>query len=93
MNNNNNNIPNYENIILNYLRQSNKTQKQVVIEAYQTLSLRVKSKSKLLKSIIIELLKQRRFHSSDKDDLDLDLYLILGFNSPSIEMLYLSQNE
>lgn len=91
--NNNNNYQKFDNIILSYLRQTNKSQKQVVIEAYQTLSLKVNNKSKLLKKIILELLKQRRLHSSDKEDLDLNLYLVLGFTNPSINMLYLSENE
>ena len=39
----------YRETILFYLRQDNKSQKQVVLEAYQSLSMKVNNKSLLLK--------------------------------------------
>jgi len=76
-----------------YLNQEDKEDKEVILEAYQALSTECSNKSFFLKSLINELLTNKKKNKICNkqtviDNTDIDLYLILGIQNVSSDELF-----
>ena len=80
-----------------YLNQEDKEDKEVILEAYQALSNECNNHSFFIKSLINELLTNKKnnklcYEQSIINDTDIDLYLILGIQNVSIDELFKPRN-
>ena len=80
-----------KNLIINYLRQHNKTDKEIILELYQVLNNNCNNKSELIKELINQLLLHKKIICEDSE-LELNLYFILALNNVSINDLFKSKN-
>ena len=79
-----------------YLNQEGKKDKQLILEAYQALSLECSNPSFFLKSLINELLTNKTKNKQSNKEIvinetDLDLYLMLGIKNLSSNELFKSR--
>ena len=93
-----------KNLILPYLRQSNKTQNQVILESYNIIlkyyknpKCSTRQTSLLLKNIIFTLIRERRKHnyyeSLNAVDISLELYFMLGLKNLNVQDFNLEPNQ
>jgi hypothetical protein len=78
-----------KNIINPYLKQTTKEDTQIILEMYQVLNSTCSNKSQLIKQLINELLKHRKL-ICENNELQLNLYFILGLYHPTINDLFIS---
>ena len=81
-----------KNIINPYLKQTTKEDTQLILEMYQVLNSTYSNKSQLIKQLINELLKHRK-SICDNNELQLNLYFILGLYHPTINDLFISSTD
>ena len=81
-----------KNIINPYLKQTTKEDTQIILEMYQVLNSTCSNKSQLIKQLINELLKHRK-SICENNELQLNLYFILGLYHPTINDLFISSTD
>jgi hypothetical protein len=80
-----------------YLNQEDKEDKEVILEAYQALISKCSNPSFFIKSLINELLTNKKVNKQCNEhtiinDADIDLYLILGIQNVSSDELFKPRN-
>ena len=80
-----------------YLNQEDKEDKEVILEAYQALISKCSNPSFFLKSLINELLTNKKVNKKCNEhtiinDADIDLYLMLGIQNVSSDELFKPRN-